>query len=659
MADRYIRVYKSDAKLYMEGSPLVISACALLKDTVTEKVLTQIKFQNISEKIITACRVTVKAFAVDGTELDGVPDFTYLDEVAEPGSDFGSKTPIYLPDQNTRRIEVSVTNVGYEDGEYWSAPFFEWVQIPDQQRIADYFSDNELVKQYGLEVGGDCEFVPAIQNGLFQCTCGTMNPSASSKCYKCGRDADLLIESLDENSLTEKMNQRLQKEAEAKKAEEEAAARAAEEEQKRNEIRQEKNRKRKKIIFITTPFIVIAIVIAALFPGTIKPAIDNARAYKSAEKLLEEDSFDEAKAAFEALGEYKDSAEKAKQAVYEKAEVFYSEGDYSQAIKTWNSISDYSDSENRSKAAKDEWDESEYQKALSLIDEKMYLKAANILSGISGYKDSKDKYTECKYQLAVQAIDVKEYKTAIDNLVSIISYKDSSELYKQVSYYYAIELTAANDFENAYSYFMKAEDYNDAAERGLDALYNYACSLLKNNDYRNAIDEFKKCGDYKESVSKILEAKYAYVTEHKTRSDSVTYEYLLELIDSGFSEAQAVYNDLFEWHLQLLAINYSETDLKTNYDTLSKYNTWYFHFQLSGGPPDASEGIQLYYSIFFPNGNTIGPSPIEGGISYSGGNPFIYAYYTNPEYGSSGTCTVYIYDENNNEMASASVMITN
>ena len=658
MADRFIRVFKSDAKLYMEGSPLVITACALLKDSVTDKVLAQIKFQNISEKTITACRVKVRAFAVDGTELDGVPDFTYLDEVAEPGSDFGSKTPIYLPDQNTRRIEVSVTNVGYETGEYWNAPFFEWEKIPDQQRISDYFSDDELVKQYGLEVGGDCEFVPAIQNGLFLCTCGTMNPSASGKCYKCGRDADLLIESLDENSLTEKMDQRLQKEAEAKKAEEEAAARAAEEEQKRKEIKQEKNRKRKKIIFITAPFILIAIVIAALFPDTIKPSMDNAKAYKSAEKLLEEDSFDEAKEAFEALGEYKDSADKAKQAVYEKAEEFYSEGDYSQAIKTWNSISDYSDSEERSKTAQDEWNESEYQKALALINEKMYLKAANILSGIKDYKDSKDQYTECKYQLALEEKKNGDYKTAIDDFQDIISYKDAADLLKECAYNYAVELLDKKDYNTAASYFEKAKDYKDADARKKEVHYYYGCQLMDQKEYKGAIEQLGQSGGYEDTSSKLLEAKYAYVKSHTDRSDDWTYMYLKDLIKEEYSDTQSIYNELYGLHMKLLAINTSETDLKTNYSSLSKYKTWYFHFQLTGGPPSSSKSYQLFYSIYFPDGRTLGPDPFNTEW-YSGGDGSVYAWYDNPSYGETGTCTVYIYDENDNEIGSASVTITN
>ena len=108
MTERYQRVYLSRTKHYTEGSPVIIEACALLKDIVDNKVLAQIKIRNISEKIIIACKVSVKTFAPNGSELEGITEFSYLDLRAIQGKDFGPKQPIPLPDITTRKsIDVN------------------------------------------------------------------------------------------------------------------------------------------------------------------------------------------------------------------------------------------------------------------------------------------------------------------------------------------------------------------------------------------------------------------------------------------------------------------------------------------------------------------------------------------------------------------------
>lgn len=59
MAERYTRLFATEKNLYVSGSPLVLSAGALLKDNQTESVLAQLKIKNISNKIIKAVKVSV------------------------------------------------------------------------------------------------------------------------------------------------------------------------------------------------------------------------------------------------------------------------------------------------------------------------------------------------------------------------------------------------------------------------------------------------------------------------------------------------------------------------------------------------------------------------------------------------------------------------
>jgi phage pi2 protein 07 len=199
--------------LYLEGSPIIIEAGALQKDNVTNKVLVQLKLRNISRRDIIACKAKIRAFEPGGKELDGVLDYTYLDVNKETGETFGVKNAIYLPNNNTRRFEAEITEVVFKDDSVWTSQDSEWIPIPRQKTIAEKLNNDDLIKQYEIEVGGNCSFYPEANNGLFMCTCGAMNV-ASSRCYKCGRNYTRLVEALDETTLKVKCAERLKKENE-------------------------------------------------------------------------------------------------------------------------------------------------------------------------------------------------------------------------------------------------------------------------------------------------------------------------------------------------------------------------------------------------------------------------------------------------------------
>lgn len=52
MAERFRRIYTLPCRHYQEGSPILIEAGAPLQDTVTGKILVQLKLQNIQNKPI-------------------------------------------------------------------------------------------------------------------------------------------------------------------------------------------------------------------------------------------------------------------------------------------------------------------------------------------------------------------------------------------------------------------------------------------------------------------------------------------------------------------------------------------------------------------------------------------------------------------------------
>ena len=146
MSDRYQSLYRVHNNLFIEGSPVIIMAGALLKDTVTDKVLAQLKIRNLELKKLIACKVAIRAFEPSGAELEGIKEYSYLDVNVGRGQDFGTKVPVYLPDKKTRKIDVSVTEIVFEDNTVWKAEPCEWERVPDQELISNLFNDPEIQK---------------------------------------------------------------------------------------------------------------------------------------------------------------------------------------------------------------------------------------------------------------------------------------------------------------------------------------------------------------------------------------------------------------------------------------------------------------------------------------------------------------------------------
>ena len=65
MSERYQHVFTGSENLYVNGAPIVIRACALLKDTETGKMIAQLKLRNVSGKQISYAKVAI-------TQLDSI-----------------------------------------------------------------------------------------------------------------------------------------------------------------------------------------------------------------------------------------------------------------------------------------------------------------------------------------------------------------------------------------------------------------------------------------------------------------------------------------------------------------------------------------------------------------------------------------------------------
>ena len=490
---RFQQLFKDNKKYYIEGSPVILEASALQKDTQEDKVLAQIKIRNIDEKTISACKVNIECYEVNGEDMIDTIVYSYLDLYASRGAFFGTKVPVYVPN-NTRKIIVNVKEIVFNDGSLWTSDV-KAEEIPEPTTLFSFLKDNTLVDEYKRLSSSDGNNVPKIYKDLFICSCGTINKK-DSRCYECSHTYESLNKYFDISLLITKRNERVKKEKEDEearilkeqeiKAEEERLRKIEEERQKTEKIKKEKLYK--KIAIITAIVAVLSFGSYYLVSGIIQPYMQKLNDYTSAIELFNEGKYIEANEAFINLTDFKDSAEKASEALYLRAEKLSNDKKYNEAYTAFLNLGEYKDSKERADACKDTLYSNDYNTGIKNCDEGNYKDGLALLEKCTGYKDAED-------------------------LVKFYSYRYGKELYDN------------QDYKKASKYFLKLKGYEDADALYLDSMYNHANKCMNNSDYLNAVDTFIKIKDYKDSEEKIDEAKYLYIKKYPIVKAKTTYRF--------------------------------------------------------------------------------------------------------------------------------------
>ena len=144
--------------------------------------------------------------------------------------------------------------------------------------------------------------------------------------------------------------------------------------------------------------------------------------YRSAQQMMDRGLYFLAEGAFEALGDYSDSAEKAQEAgrlleqsrkeqSYQDAQALMDGRDYSAAAEAFEALGDYSDSAAKAKEARRmQQMEADYQAAQALLDAKDYSGAAKAFESLGDYGNSAE-----KAQTAQALLDVRNARAELAN----------------------------------------------------------------------------------------------------------------------------------------------------------------------------------------------------------------------------------------------------
>lgn len=192
MSERYLKLFSLEENLYIPGSPVLIAAGALLKDTQTGRILGQLKLQSISDQSIKAATVALVPLDTVGNPLGEPVSYQYLDLKVTRDAYWGSQDPIRFSDPSTRAYTASVKEVIFSDNSIWTAPNSAWKALPAKTTLETQLDDFELATQYRMHFGMDCQYGYQTAEDLWYCPCGAINHQGESVCHACQKDRNEL-----------------------------------------------------------------------------------------------------------------------------------------------------------------------------------------------------------------------------------------------------------------------------------------------------------------------------------------------------------------------------------------------------------------------------------------------------------------------------------
>ena len=366
MAERYKQLYALPGALYAAGSPVVIAAGRLLGDTLTGKVLAQLKLVNIERKPIKAATVRLTPLDTKGAPLGDPFEYQYLDLDAGRDAAFGQNMPVEFSDARTRACKAEAVEAVFADNSVWKTGGRPAEPFPDPVPLDKELGSAEMAKQFRLAYGDNCVNAFRITRDLWRCPCGAVNHHDELKCHACGKEL-VKLAGFDR----EKLAAECEKRVEAEKAE--AAERAR------------KNRRRAAVIAPVAAVLLAAGIFGAVYGGRVSR-------YNEAAQLLEAGEYDEAAEAFAAMEGFRDSEDQILNSQYLKALSLAESGRYDDAIELLTGLGGYGDSAEQIESVRG----MKYDEAVSLIGKGRYAGAVKSLEELGEYRDSAEIVAEIR-----------------------------------------------------------------------------------------------------------------------------------------------------------------------------------------------------------------------------------------------------------------------
>lgn len=253
MDSRFQTIFYDTNKFFQPGVDIIQISQLTAVDLQSGLHFGQVKFQNIFPKKIKGMVVSIRCFSQENFELEGIDPFEFMNLSVPPHASFGTNNTIIFPDQETVFYSIKILKVLFsDDTEFINNDPSDLMMIPKPEDISenkDYKKYKEVLNNYCTNSGIDSKLLKyklQRSNDIWQCACGTINPSRDIKCFYCGVNlGDMLLLSNQEywKQIEDKENKRIPQKRIIKK---DASYDGIIEKIKNNQIYEDSKRNKKK-----------------------------------------------------------------------------------------------------------------------------------------------------------------------------------------------------------------------------------------------------------------------------------------------------------------------------------------------------------------------------------------------------------------------------
>lgn len=506
----YKVIFRADAQsnqhriTWEEKCPIQLSAVQISRDTTTSATFLQVKVKNISNDPIVSIAAALTIEVPD--KSDEAMPLEYLDTDIPAGTEKTLK-PQRLTHANITSCNLVIRRVDFSNKTWHSTTSPK--PLPQRQALS-LSPKARAQRAYALSLGENDEIVNgAVQDhsGWWVCACGQANISRTT-CCKCGMVKERLLDTENEQDLLAEYNDRVDdiyeqacdlskddaSKKELKKAsklftsikdEKDSAEKAKDCDERIQSISSAQSRKiRRGIITAMTSVVALGLIIV-LGAFVIAPNVK----YAIATSYANSGQYEDAIAAFEELGDFKDSREQACESQVQNA---LESGDYDEAYRNAQILTKFDDGEEKlepiAKAA-----------AESLMSQQDYERAVRWFA----YAHDEESRNNAMYQYAVNHLEHGNQTTyEFLKRLSGAGYEDASSFYDQLYHW---------QFELGMTISKASTEQKDTWERkdmgrGLMSMYAYVKAI------NGPLDSSEKT-TVRIEVSKLHKEEYSDKTE--------------------------------------------------------------------------------------------------------------------------------------------------
>jgi len=202
-----------------------------------------------------------------------------------------------------------------------------------------------------------------------------------------------------------------------------------------------------------------------------------------------------------------------------------------------------------------------------------------------------------QYNNAVELLNSGNYSEAINAFTEVVDYEDSAEKIIEARYYLARTYFFNSEYKNAYENFSMIRKYKDSEVNYVLSGYRYAQELADEGSYEEAISILEEVGSNDELYYNVC---YNYVVNNDDIDPSEAFKYMEKLKSVDYKDSKSIYEKLYGWKVNVIAVNSDKDDKITNKSTVNGSEPIYVHIKVTGGEPN--EKVSLEYVVTYPDG---------------------------------------------------------